>query len=1740
MSAVSTQELEARIAGEFARLQDTFDPQALQWLALAPEWTDTLARTAGFPVEGDIETFVERAAQAQLCRLNPNLNSAQDANFRFRMRDSERRRLIAHWIERGIEIRTRAAEVARAILAAATAGTDVALGVERWAHLALAELDESQPAGDALTQLILDLVKQDELAEVPTWLYAGEALEAPLGAEMTSAVRRARRRLKLHDRSERDRRLLEHFLVREGQLTALDRLIGEPPSDGPDLWALHFMGIGGVGKTMLMRYLTGPYADEHKKLAAARIDFDHVDPRYPTERPGALLEELADGLSIYAEDRTRERFLRSLRTAIERANTVARTTPPADDALAPMHTHEFGQAISAFASFAESFATPVLLILDTCEELAKLHPAGENVPSVDATFEIFERIHALAPSVRIVFAGRRPLTPRAYKWSMQEDEPQPPSVMSLRERPCMSVEEVHGFDREEVRSYLCDVRELTPEDSLFDAILRASCETLPAEGLSSDELRLEGLRFNPFDIARYGDWLAADPDLRADALATDRDNPVDPYVLVRIVGRLGGEPEMRKALSFATVLGRFDAALLHAVLDGDNEVRARTVMALAEQEWIGLEGGSAISDMILAVEPCLLIRLRRYYESADRVCDLDAARRRLRPLLSTALHQQELASLSAEQVDAALRVLPPREAAEGFDRLASRVANAQAWAWAEHVCGRLLAVDRDEQIHEQTQASVRALYASALYHRGSAFHGGSLWATVLEQADRHPDAEARAVLRARATLAGMAALFDAGASVEPEGEASASALRQALDRSKPLTVELMPALLRLAEAVLNAAEARGDRTMFEHMQTIVEHLDVDPVGDVTLDSFACMLRGRAHVLAGRIETARPLLSKATQMAWQTPEEDVPARQRYADWRVPASPRHRLMLEQLRHEMAAALEAAKLLERCQRVALDSPRSVDEERLLSLVVRARLAQRPLDGPLLEKVRELEAGLAPPHASAPVHHAVAPLFVSLSEALLAGGRAGEALHLLTEHEAAAVAARDEEIVRASALAILRTLRRLRLDERLGQARELAVADHPEIRAEGLAATALIAGDEPRLTSSLEPSHAEWQAWTPTHYGHVLKWYELMESDADHQAPSAGPRTPEQRVAKALDRVELVLVLQRWGVAEPLQPKLLRAERAIEELLRLRRGRPNPRDPLRIEISRLTLRAQALGVPSRLKLDETRRSRANGDLALEEGELLGLRLPERAAHLLERAELRLAEGGDHTGAFIAAVRGAIAQIHAGDEESARESRGKVGRRQANAQLTSPRRNPSEPALDPWRGWSERTDAYLAWYNGTQYERSYSPAVELHMEPLPGRPKPQRMTLDRLVESNFGTRLKLVRGVLIALLVVLGMHLLGTPIIVATATGAFAFLVLAIDVIPGARLLGLLTRLVTLNVTIEPAPERDHGDEQALIAVSPDVPVRALRRPVHMLWSAAALDQAVAIRLEEEPLKPLPRRLANVLGTHAITARRNVRLMMTPDVAIQPWEARLVSSRPLQSARWSPRHAPTIWRRTRTPRRRDWSVAQSEEGIAVIASHEMQPFVRHALGESRIGVLSVGERWREASPWGRAVLMVGTPVATASGWQLRLSDDQIDTEPESLTFDKPSSEESFVAPERGCTMAPFVVVQVPPGGETPVLDRRTADGLRGFANEAAASGAFAVLAIPSLPPLLAQNIIGAFAEELSKWKHPPSTRAMTKLATRLRTMVFDHEGRPHRRDAAGRSVRTQVAYDICLYIPTP
>ncbi len=112
-------------------------------------------------------------------------------------------------------------------------------------------------------------------------------------------------------RGAEDARFLRHYRNRTEFESAVETLL----SPGAPRWALHLLGAGGAGKTMLVRYLAGGrFAAERglPEIPVARVDFDHLDPRYPEARPGEVLLALAGDLLGFGVTREVEEPLPAL------------------------------------------------------------------------------------------------------------------------------------------------------------------------------------------------------------------------------------------------------------------------------------------------------------------------------------------------------------------------------------------------------------------------------------------------------------------------------------------------------------------------------------------------------------------------------------------------------------------------------------------------------------------------------------------------------------------------------------------------------------------------------------------------------------------------------------------------------------------------------------------------------------------------------------------------------------------------------------------------------------------------------------------------------------------------------------------------------------------------------------------------------------------------------------------------------------------------------------------------------------------------------------------------------------------------------------------------------------------------------------------------------------------------------------------------------------------------------------
>ena len=283
----------------------------------------------------------------------------------------------------------------------------------RWLDLIYSESGQSGPV---LFRDIAKLVASDELAEAAALADAAAVLAPVPGGSYPAAVTRGRRLLQAGYRRRRDREALADFVRPDEQVTQLVDLVTSKPGQP---WAVHLLGPGGIGKTMLLRYLASDlFAQENEvsPFTVARIDFDHISPDYPVDRPVQLLTELADDIIVGADAEISERRLRAFFASAESVNAAAVDSPLSpDDPLVK-------RTVRLFAEYLKRLPAPQVLVLDTCEELAKLHPADTEVPAVTRTFELLHDVWEQCPTVRVVFAGRRYLASSGAGWTL------PPSM----------------------------------------------------------------------------------------------------------------------------------------------------------------------------------------------------------------------------------------------------------------------------------------------------------------------------------------------------------------------------------------------------------------------------------------------------------------------------------------------------------------------------------------------------------------------------------------------------------------------------------------------------------------------------------------------------------------------------------------------------------------------------------------------------------------------------------------------------------------------------------------------------------------------------------------------------------------------------------------------------------------------------------------------------------------------------------------------------------------------------------------------------------------------------------------------------------------------------------------------------------------------------------------------------------------------------------------------------------------
>jgi hypothetical protein len=1178
------------------RRLEAFSPRVLTWVAALPAWTTDLASRLGLSSgHGPVDELIGRLESAGLVETSEILGSDGRLVRAFWLRATVRPQLG------GYLRKARPGQVDQDLddLAAAVAAQDLgapapgSLSSAGW--LMIVRKFRPDSSGLRLISEIDRLLAKAQLVEATGLVAAARGLGELASDTLLDSARRAQWRIDRAFRIEQDTEQLRYYRRRPVIEQAIDDLMRE---SGPN-WALHLLGDGGVGKTMLIRYLaSGRFAADRRgqPFLVARADFDHLDARYPDQRPAELLLALAGELAAFTRTRDQYRRYRHFQDAADLLHEQLAGRGQPRLARAEL----LADAAGRFSDLVQRLDTPVLLILDTCEELAKLYAPGMPAPAIEQTFRLLEAVHDNAGQVRVLLAGRR--------WLVPSDDPrQRATGPLLYPRPYLRVLPVAGFTREEADAYI-DARERIqlqghPDATRLPAALRAALLDRSRIGLGGQG------SYSPFELAAYTEWASSDPDLDADAL---RSAPGDPYVEWRIIGRLGHDP-VRAALGIAAELGRFDRTLVTPALLRAGIDPGTVFDGLAAQEWVNvLSLGDNGLPRVIEIDEHLLDRIRAVTAASPSQFPVDRAA--LGRDAEDIIARTPLGELPAESVSAAIRLLPLAAAGRLWQRIEERVVDERAWGWAAQVTTRIGAIElaRAEEAGPGSPtilAAIIATQAAAELHTRPGPVVARLWSEVERIAPRHPDAESGAVLAMRARLGLVAAGDRPGNAV----------LTEALSANAGRRESLTGAILAAASSCVD----RGERLPEE----IAVFLADVGWGDGLAGASALLASSLLWLWAGDGVRASLLADRSIRTAERAEAEEHAGAQPelgragWADWAAPArlADRCRLARVTIAWRCGDALDSVPWAA-WRSMALDHLSDIDAERLAAATVRFELAHRVCAGDELERAgqtdqywpRKLPSDRP---SSSWLHRQVGPLVTELAEAWGVLRKPDTAARLLHERLEEAVAAGDDpDTIEACELSLLRLCRRQRSTEFFSSVDRLSEAGTPRPRAEAWLVRALVRGERPK-----DPAQAgSWSAW----------W---CCQDAASLTELAGPPPVPSADAPATDRAEFNVF---FPDQDPASPAL--ASRAAGGAA----GEPENFDPeTELRLGRtLTLPPGSAGRAS-----------------VAAAELTALRLPARAVEPLLAAARQLREAGDERGADEAEILAGLAAARARDEVAAR-----------------------------------------------------------------------------------------------------------------------------------------------------------------------------------------------------------------------------------------------------------------------------------------------------------------------------------------------------------------------------------------------------------------------------------------------------------------------------------------------------
>ncbi|HKG21741.1 MAG TPA: sulfite exporter TauE/SafE family protein, partial [Blastocatellia bacterium] len=421
----------------------------------------------------------------------------------------------------------------------------------------------------------------------------------------------------------------------------------------------------------------------------------------------------------------------------------------------------------------------------------------------------------------------------------------------------------------------------------------------------------------------------------------------------------------------------------------------------------------------------------------------------------------------------------------------------------------------------------------------------------------------------------------------------------------------------------------------------------------------------ANFMFERAEQELPLEDKAGAQPDDPRPDNLLTRQRWADWRAPDSLALRVRLERLLliPPEVNPLSAEQLIE-LQRKAMMRLRSIDAERLVSLTLNLRLAIKPLDAAELEAIDKADDYDIARQPVCRAHRSVPPLFATVALGYVAIGNVERGLGLVEKRrEQATETRRDPGTVREAEVAKLQIIRRMRLHTHgTSTIRRMSESKNLNDMALALPLMTLIGQPDRRSPfGSLQEStyyavHIWWSCQSLLKREAAPGVLEQMRGLQALLIPYVSLKPDDIDMLSALlDMEEARLAADRFKIGWVGPSRFSLSDYLPDSAGKLSGIPPGELGPR----FRLLLRKEALGLrrDNGLWSEAPIGLRRRAEIALEEGELLALRLPDRATYLLDLAHKWFEQADDPVGATIASTRKVIALIHARETQSARES---------------------------------------------------------------------------------------------------------------------------------------------------------------------------------------------------------------------------------------------------------------------------------------------------------------------------------------------------------------------------------------------------------------------------------------------------------------------------------------------------